>query len=366
MESNDWKEPLVEEVLASFYTPSNKIKELTRVGSEKDPIFMVNLIIYTRTYLHNHSLANLLAVHFAHQPSGKIYARELFVSLMKEPKDALEVLEKQLTLYGKPIPNGMKKAFATCFPTYSAASFQRTDQVGKVTYGDILRLCHPKAIDEAQNNLWRRLMHGEFPEEWEKETTGRGNKAQLIKTLQETLTKSPCLKGKTLFACDWTYAMTTPLPTDAAYPIIEYAKETMLKHANITEESLFVLYGEHVTVLPYEKGTTLTPSVFEKPYESVSNAGCVLDYLIHGNIFVDRLIVFADKRIYHQIEKKLTIYKEKVNPSVWLHIVQFTVGEDYLEKEENEQTLGVWRDDLISAMHCVEHVAKEIVQQLEA
>lgn len=79
----------------------------------------------------------------------------------------------------KPLPAGAKRAIASCFEKFSGYQLAKYNGDAKVKMRDVLRLCHPKPLDEAQSALWKSIIDGtiQSPDTWEVAlSSGEGKK----------------------------------------------------------------------------------------------------------------------------------------------------------------------------------------------
>jgi hypothetical protein len=69
----------------------------------------------------------------------------------------------------QPLSGQVKKGLAAAFPKFDEYALAKYDRAGVVRLRDVLFLCHAKPLDEAQAELWKRLIAGELatPDTWE-------------------------------------------------------------------------------------------------------------------------------------------------------------------------------------------------------
>lgn len=178
---------LIIEVLASFFcegkfygdNSSQIIKDIREVCTT-DPGFVANLAIYARKEMHLRTISHVLASELAKSPLGKPYAREVIYEVIERVDDMSEILAYYLNEFGKPIPNSMKKGIADKFSTFDEYSLAKYNQAKEVKLKDILCLVHPKARDEEQSNMFKRLIEGNLktPITWQTKLSSQGNTAE--------------------------------------------------------------------------------------------------------------------------------------------------------------------------------------------
>jgi hypothetical protein len=97
-----------------------------------------------------------------------------------------------LAMYWKekkqPLSAGVKRGLARAFVKFDAYQLAKYDRDGAVKLRDVLFLCHAKPKDEAQAEVWKKLVAGELqsPDTWEVAlSTGKDKKATFERLLDE-------------------------------------------------------------------------------------------------------------------------------------------------------------------------------------
>lgn len=88
----------------------------------------------------------------------------------------------------KPIPKQMKIGLAKAFGGFNEYQLAKYDRAGVVKLRDVLRLVHPKPVDEAQSALFKRVNEGTLaaPDTWEVALSAGANKRETFtRLLQE-------------------------------------------------------------------------------------------------------------------------------------------------------------------------------------
>lgn len=180
----DERTNLVTKVLTSMFGEpkyyGNHTDELIRLAEHEDMAFVARLAVYARREMHLRSVAHVLTAVVAR--FGREHIRATVRGVVERADDVTEILAAYIGLYGKPVPNGLKKALAEAlnrFDEYSLAKYKGEQNALKMR--DALRIVHPKPHNEVQNDLYRRLMAGELatPETWETQLSARGNTAEV-------------------------------------------------------------------------------------------------------------------------------------------------------------------------------------------
>ena len=114
------KERLVTQVLTTFFNEekfygdtSKEIVATAEKLAKTDPKFISNLAIYARKEYHLRSVAHVLTCVVAKTVESKPYIKRTVSNVVERADDLTEILACYLSMYGKPIPNGLKKALAT-------------------------------------------------------------------------------------------------------------------------------------------------------------------------------------------------------------------------------------------------------------
>lgn len=188
------KERLVTQVMTSLFNEDkyygDNSKEIVSTAQkiiEEDPRFIANLCLYARKEMYLRTISHVLLGELAHENAGKPYVRRVMNKSIERADDMTETIAYYINTYGKPIPNSMKKGIADrllCFDEYQLAKYNRG---GDIKLKDLLLLVHPKAKNEEQNNMFKRLLEDklETPVTWETHVSGRGNKKEVWEELIE-------------------------------------------------------------------------------------------------------------------------------------------------------------------------------------
>jgi len=161
--------------------------ELIRLAQSVNPAFVSRLAVYVRREVHLRSVSHALCAVVAH--SGKEYIRPVVAGVVERADDITEILSAYLALYGKPIPNGLKKALArelNQLNEYELAKYK--GEQNELKMRDVIALVHPKPKDKAQAELFGRVMAGtlQSPNTWETQLSARGNRREVWEELIES------------------------------------------------------------------------------------------------------------------------------------------------------------------------------------
>lgn len=190
----DNKERLITKVLTSFFNESkfygdnsSEIVNDIRRLADGDSRFLANLTIYARKNMHLRSISHVLAGELSKSVNGKKYSKEVIKNIVERPDDMNEILAYYLNTFKKPIPNGMKKGLAESFLKFNEYSLAKNNKNGEVKLKDILCLTHPKAKNEEQSKLFKRILEDkmETPKTWESILSAYGNNKETWEYLIE-------------------------------------------------------------------------------------------------------------------------------------------------------------------------------------
>lgn len=180
------KEKLATQVLTTFFNEpkfygdnSNEILENAAKMCHEDPEFVAKLAVYARTKLNMRSVSHALCAVLAHEVKDKQYVRNAIRTVGNTRGDDLvEILAAYLNLYGKPIPNSLRRGLRDaleCFSDYHIAKYQERGKA--VTMADVVKICHPS---RRSSGLFQKLIEGDLavPTSWETEVAANGNNAE--------------------------------------------------------------------------------------------------------------------------------------------------------------------------------------------
>lgn len=179
------KQKLVTQVLTSFINEKkfygDNTKEMQETISrviQTEPEFVAKLAVFARREFNMRSVAHLLVCYLAHEPSGKPYAKKAIKAVCLRGDDATEIMSCYISMFGKPIPNSLRRALKEVFESFDEYTLAKYKGEGKsVKMRDVLCLCRPKPKNEAQSETWKKLLAGDLepPMTWEVELSKNGN-----------------------------------------------------------------------------------------------------------------------------------------------------------------------------------------------
>jgi 60 kDa SS-A/Ro ribonucleoprotein len=168
----------------SFYEKDDA--RLTRVRAliaKNDPVFVGKLAAYARHKMYMRSVPLVLVAELAKQHSGDDLVARVTASVVSRADEITELLAcyelmnerkgpKKLNRLSKQLQKGLQSAFNR-FDEYQFAKYNRD---GAIKLRDALFLVHPKAKDEAQQEVFNKIVNGtlQTPYTWETELSALG------------------------------------------------------------------------------------------------------------------------------------------------------------------------------------------------
>lgn len=179
------KERLVSQVLTTFFNESkfygDNSKEIIKTAqkvAKTDPKFISNLAAYARKEFHLRSVAHVLTCIVANVVESKPYIKRTVDNVVERADDLTEILACYISMYGKPIPNGLKKALGANLKRFNEFALSKYNGGQKaVKFKDILKLTHVKPDNKAQEELFNKVLNDtlETATRWETEVSTKGN-----------------------------------------------------------------------------------------------------------------------------------------------------------------------------------------------
>ncbi len=150
-----------------------RVKEL--IAKIPDPEFVAKAAIYARREAGMRSVSHLVAGELARRVKGAAWMKGFLERVVFRVDDVLEILAYYLAVYGKPLPNSLKKGLGQAlgrFDGYQLAKYRRDSAELKLV--DAVNLLHPK-----HSEALGQLMGGTLPtaETWETRLTRAGQEA---------------------------------------------------------------------------------------------------------------------------------------------------------------------------------------------
>src|SRR3984885_9999971 len=251
-----------------------------------------------------------------------------------------------------PLSAQVKKGLAAAFPKFDEYALAKYDRGGPIKPRRVLFLAHAKPRDEAQAEVWKRLIAGELgsPDTWEVALSSGADKREAWERLlpfrflaaaryapqwEEALEQAmlTCvagqekLRGKTIVLVDVSGSMTAPLSqrsemqrTDAAYGLAVLLRE-------IGEKVAVFSFSDTLVEVPARRGFALRDAIDRSQPHNGTQLGKAVTELNqkHG---CDRLIAITDEPAHDTVPGpnskgyviNVASYKNGVGYGKWTHI----------------------------------------------
>ncbi len=161
-----------------FYRSGNdtakRIVELVNQIADKQ--FVAKAALYARREAGMRSVSHLVAGEIAHSVKGAEWTKRFFDRVVYRVDDVLEILAYSMAVYGKPLPNSLKKGLGQAlsrFDDYQLAKYRAANSELKLV--DAVNLLHPPHTEALA-----KLMNGSLgpAATWETKLTQAGQEAE--------------------------------------------------------------------------------------------------------------------------------------------------------------------------------------------
>lgn len=159
-----------------YRTGNETAKRITNlVNAIADKRFVAKAALYARREAGMRSVSHLVAGEIAHSVKGQDWTKRFFDRVVYRADDVLEILAYSMAVYGKPLPNALKKGLGQAlarFDEYQLAKYRRDSAELKLV--DAVNLVHPPHTDAI-----RALVAGTLApaNTWETKLTQAGQEA---------------------------------------------------------------------------------------------------------------------------------------------------------------------------------------------
>ncbi|MCE7995553.1 MAG: TROVE domain-containing protein [Roseivirga sp.] len=192
----------------TFYEKENeRLQRIINLINRVEPSFVARLAVYCREQMYLRSVPLVLITELSKSHNGDGLVGQTTQRVIQRADEITELLayyqlsnlrtgDKQLNKLSKQVQKGLAQAFNK-FDEYQFAKYNRKTTV---TFKDALFLTHPKAVSEAQQQVFDRIVNDalETPYTWEVELSAIGqeeykdasDKARAIKRKWEELIDS--------------------------------------------------------------------------------------------------------------------------------------------------------------------------------
>lgn len=164
-----------------------RIKELVRKVSSKDPLFVAKLAVYAREEMYLRSIPLVLVTELAKVHNGDDLVSKAVGRVVKRADEITELLSyyavsngrdkggiKKLNKLSKQIQKGLNLSFNR----FNEFLFSKYNRKKEISLKDALFIVHPKAKDSTQQEIFDKITHDELktPDTWEVELSSSKDK----------------------------------------------------------------------------------------------------------------------------------------------------------------------------------------------
>ena len=143
----------------------------------------------------------------------------------------------------------------------------------------------------------------------------------------------------------------------------------------ISDKTLTSVFGDSFALVPVkkDKGILYNMEVFKDTKVGWStNAYLAIAYILHNNLFFDRILLFSDMETYdsygyiHGVREYLKEYRKRINPEVKFYSFNLA-GYGHLTVPEKETYLiSGWSEKVLNFIEINEKKGKEAIKEVEA
>jgi 60 kDa SS-A/Ro ribonucleoprotein len=168
----------------SFYEKNGeRMNRLRGLIAKCDPIFVGKLAVYARTKMYMRSVPLVLVTELAKLHSGNDLVARVTEGVINRADEITELLacyellnERTGTKKLNRLSKQMQKGLSATFNRFDEYQFAKYNRDGAIKLRDALFLVHPKAKDDAQQELFNKIVNGtlQTPYTWETELSALG------------------------------------------------------------------------------------------------------------------------------------------------------------------------------------------------
>ncbi len=169
-----------------FYEDGSAIADrIAANAAEVRPEFLAALAVEARTRFHLRHAPLLLVSALAQTGRGSALVAGTVEAVIGRADELAELLAIYWRAGKRPLSKQLKLGLARAFGKFDAYQLAKYDREGPIRLRDVLFLVHAKPRDEAQAELWRKLVDGklESPDTWEVALSGGADKRESFERL---------------------------------------------------------------------------------------------------------------------------------------------------------------------------------------
>ncbi|MFX4299891.1 TROVE domain-containing protein [Pseudosulfitobacter pseudonitzschiae] len=301
-----------------FYEDGQDIAQRIEALAQDVPIEdLADLAIKLRTDAKLRHMPLLLTSVLAKRGAGKSLVADTIDAVIRRPDEMGELLAIHAKLNGvgpdrlkSVVPAQMKKGIARAFTRFDAYQLAKYNRDGAIRLRDVMFLAHPRPADDAQGEIWSKLIDGtlEAPDTWEVGLSTGGDKRETFtRLLQEGklgyLALLRNLRGMLEAGVDETLVRDAVLARKGSGNVLPFRFTAAARACPRMESALDEALCERVLEMPRMSGRTLVlvdvSYSMRAPLSKRSDltrmdAAATLASVIHGDL---RVFTFSQKNI---------------------------------------------------------------------
>lgn len=169
-----------------FYESGKEISaRISDLAAKVPPKVLADIAIEARQKFNLRHAPLWLLCSLAKTGSGTSLVSETIAAAIARADELTELVALYWKDGKRPLSAQMKKGLATAFVKFDEYQLAKYDRANKVRLRDVLFLSHAKPRDDAQSELWKRLVSDELipPDTWEVALSGGADKRETFERL---------------------------------------------------------------------------------------------------------------------------------------------------------------------------------------
>ena len=149
---------------------TNSFIEFVNEMIDTDPKFVAQSAVFARTVGNMRSVSHLVCAILSNRVKGQPYIRKAIRHCIVRGDDVTEMLAAYIYLFGKPIPNSLRRGLRDAMEYFSPYTLAKYRGYGKeVSMADAVKICHPNFINPESQEAANLLVRTELkrPISWE-------------------------------------------------------------------------------------------------------------------------------------------------------------------------------------------------------
>lgn len=156
------RDKLVTMVLTTMFNEKkyygDNSSEIIELAKKVDAEFAAKLAVYARTIFNLRSVSHVLIAILANRNDGKQYVQSVISQSALRADDITEILACYLSMFGKPIPNCLKKGLGKAMYKFNEYQFAKYNGGKKlVKFKDVLRITYVRPLTANMDILFAKF-----------------------------------------------------------------------------------------------------------------------------------------------------------------------------------------------------------------